>query len=306
MSAGVISNVQIATPDEAVRPVDLFLDDSGRIGAIVDAGSAPFDDALCLFDGQGEAIIFPGFIDIHTHGANGADLSMATAEAVSSMAEAKLSEGVTSFLPTTWTASPEHTISMLEAAAGYARDQKFARTPCVHIEGPFINPAQAGAQDPEQIRLPDAAELERWMEIVPIGILSLAPERQGACEMIASCRERGIITSAAHSAASHADFLLAKENGLQHMTHFCNQMSGLHHREIGLVGSGLCDPDIRLELICDGIHLGEDMLKLIFSAEASGSADADHRFSGSLAFTRGHLSDWPCENHSERGGCSTA
>ena len=74
----------------------------------------------------------------------------------------------------------------------------------------------------------------------------------------------GIVTSAAHSAATLAEFRSAREAGLEHLTHFCNQMSRLHHRELGLVGAGLLDPDVKLEMICDTIHLCEEMIELVF------------------------------------------
>ena len=101
--------------------------------------------------------------------------------------------------------------------------------------------------------------------IYPVLNITLAPEMPGAIDFIAQATAAGITCSAGHSAATHADFVKAKSAGLRRLTHFCNQMSPQHHREIGLVGSGMLDSDIRIEIICDTIHLCADMLNLTFT-----------------------------------------
>lgn len=254
-----ITGVQLVTPGQSIRPVSISFSGDGHIADVsTDQGGD------VIVDGGGELFALPGFIDIHTHGANGSDLACATRAAVLNIAEAKLREGVTTFLPTTWTTSAEHMEAMVAAAAAYRSDQTFARTPSVHIEGPYLNVNQAGAQDPSLMRLPDSEEIARLNQICPISIVSLAVELEGAIPFIAKMRELGILTSAAHSAATMAEYRLARQAGLRHLTHFCNQMSRLHHREIGLVGAGLLDPTVNLEMICDTIHLCEDMIELVF------------------------------------------
>ena len=265
MSATFIANLQLVSPGEAIRPVCIEIDtDSGKITEIHGTASPPNSGGQVIFDGGGELFVFAGFIDIHTHGANGVDLSKAKEDSVAIIARAKLMEGVTTFLPTTWTASREHTTRMVKAAALYHANQKFARTPFLHIEGPYLNPRQAGAQDAREMRSPDAAEIRALNQICPIGLLSLAVELDGALDFIREMKELHIVTSAAHSAATYAEFLAARSAGLGHLTHFCNQMSGLHHREIGLVGAGLLDDQIMIELIADTIHLCPEMIELVF------------------------------------------
>lgn len=259
----VIADVLLVTPNSLVRPVCIEIDDEGGIGQIHE-GHDPPPGSNVVFDGAGDLYVTAGFIDIHTHGANGFDLSDATPEAVETIAKAKLAEGVTTFLPTTWTASPEHTLEMAKAAASYREEQSHARAPFLHVEGPYLNPDQAGAQDPRFMRPPDLAEIEELDSICPVGLLSLAIERDGALEFISELSRRGIVTSAAHSAATYAQFVAAREAGLGHLTHYCNQMSRLHHREVGLVGGGLLDDQVMIELICDGIHLSPDMIRLAF------------------------------------------
>jgi N-acetylglucosamine-6-phosphate deacetylase len=258
-----IADVLLISPNDLIRPVSIEMGDDGRIGQIHE-GHHPPAGSKVIFDGGGEVYLTAGFIDIHTHGARGFDLSYATLEAVETMAEAKLSEGVTTFLPTTWTASREHKVAMAEAAAAYRKNERFARTPFLHIEGPYLNPAQAGAQDTRYMRRPDADEIRHLHSICPVGLISLAVEIEGAIPFIREMHGMGIVTSAAHSAATYAEFSAAKEAGLGHLTHYCNQMSGLHHREVGLVGAGLLDDSIMIELICDTIHLCPDMIRLAF------------------------------------------
>ena len=260
----LIANVQRVTPGEEIRPVSIETNDEGKIAAIHEAGHRP-EGAEIIFDGGGTVLAFAGFVDIHTHGANGVDLSYATPEAVHTIAEAKLKEGVTTFLPTTWTESPEALQAMARAAAAY-RDagEPFARTPFLHVEGPYLNPDQAGAQDPRHMRNPDIEEIRDLAELCPIGLISLAVEREGALDFLRAMKERGIVTSAAHSAATREEFQAAREAGLAHLTHFCNQMSPLHHRNVGLVGSGLLDDHVKIEVIPDTVHLCPDMIELVF------------------------------------------
>lgn len=259
----ILADVLLVSPNDYIRPVSIELGDDGNIARIHE-GHQPPDGVPVIFDGGGEVYATAGFIDIHTHGAKGFDLSYATLEAVEAHAEAKLAEGVTTFLPTTWTASAEHKVRMARAVAEYRKNPRFARAPFLHVEGPYINPSQAGAQDPRYMRRPDVDEIRRLNEVCPVGLISLAIELDGALPFLAEMRKMGIVTSAAHSAASYADFQAAREMGLAHLTHYCNQMSALHHRNVGLVGAALLDDGVMIEVICDGIHLCPDMIRLIF------------------------------------------
>lgn len=260
----LIANVQLVTPDEEIRPVSIEAGADGRIAAIHEAGEHPSGTQVA-FDGGGEILCFAGFIDIHTHGANGVDLLQATPEAVHTFAEAKIREGVTTFLPTTWTESPEALLAMARATAAYREaGEPHARAPFLHVEGPYLNPAQAGAQDPRQMRAPDVEEIRALAEICPVGLISLAIELDGALDFIRAMRRMGIVCSAAHSSATFDQFVAAREAGLGHLTHYCNQMSPLHHRNVGLVGAGLLDDGVLIEVITDTIHLCPDMIRLVF------------------------------------------
>lgn len=259
----VIADVLLVSPNSLIRPVCVEIDDEGKIGQVFEGHDPPAGSRV-IFDGAGDTYLSAGFIDIHTHGANGFDLSDASLEAVETIAEAKLAEGVTTFLPTTWTATAEHTLEMAKAAGKYRENQRFARAPFLHVEGPYLNPEQAGAQDPRYMRAPNVEEIRQLNELCSVGLLSLAVEKDGAVDFIREMSRMGIVTSAAHSAATYDEFVKARKAGLGHLTHYCNQMSALHHREVGLVGAGLLDDGVMIELICDGIHLCPDMIRLAF------------------------------------------
>jgi N-acetylglucosamine-6-phosphate deacetylase len=224
--------------------------------------TAPAVDSVVSLEGLW---LMPGFFDIHTHGAGGADVCDATQEALQTIAQRKLSEGVTTWFPTTLTLDHSRLLAILRNVEQFKQSKPDIRVPAVHLEGPYINPKCAGAQNPDFVREPNIEELAELTEQTKLGILSLAVEMPGAVAMVAWASQRGITCSLAHTAATYAQFLEAKSAGLRHLTHFCNQMTPLHHREIGIVGAGLLDPDIRIELICDQIHLAPDMLRLVFA-----------------------------------------
>lgn len=232
------------------------------ITAVYPAGSElPAVDKVVDAEGK---MLLPGFIDIHSHGAGGCDTCDAKLESLRTIAECKMKEGVTSWLPTTLTLSPKVLENVCATVAEYMKNQEFAKTPGVHLEGPFINPKCCGAQNPAFVRQPDYDEVANLNSIAKVLLVSLAPEMPGAVDFISKASAAGIRCSAGHSAATHEDFNKAKAAGLVHLTHYCNQMSPLHHREIGLVGSGLLDREIKIEIICDTIHLCADMLKTVF------------------------------------------
>lgn len=216
-----------------------------------------------IFDAQG-MILVPGFIDIHTHGANGHDFCDGKEDSLASIAEAKLREGVTTFLPTTLTLPHSTLRNAFEKARPYFDSPRFAKVPGIHLEGPFINPKWAGAQNPDFVRSPDWDEIEQLNSILPIQIVSMAIEMKGGVSLAKTLMDHSILPSLAHTGANARDFATAKKMGVRHLTHFCNQMTPLHHREFGLVGAGLLDDAVLLEMICDGIHLVPEMIQLLF------------------------------------------
>ena len=171
----------------------------------------------------------------------------------------------TTFLPTTLTVANKTLVAAAKHLAAYQKNQRFAKAPGLHLEGPFINPACCGAQNPAFVRKPNIKEVLKIAKIAPVLQVSYAPEMKGGAEFAAACIKNGIVPSCGHTGATLAQLMPAYKNGLRHMTHFCNQMTKLHHREIGMVGAGFLIDDLDTEVICDRIHLCDDMLRLVFT-----------------------------------------
>ena len=257
----LLHHARLISPDKEITGGALLLE-NGRISAVIEPGAAlPEADEMIDVGGR---IVMPGFIDIHSHGADGCDVCDDREESIHHIARRKLQEGVTTWLPTTLTQPQEKLESIAAKCAAYMAAPGACRAPGLHVEGPFINRKSAGAQNPEFVRQPDIAELERIHAIAPSLILSIAPEVEGADVVIERATELGITCSAAHTSATAAQIFDAKTAGLRHLTHYCNAMTPVHHREIGSVGAGMLDDELMIELICDTIHLCPDMLKLIF------------------------------------------
>ncbi|GAA4840131.1 N-acetylglucosamine-6-phosphate deacetylase [Algivirga pacifica] len=286
----LIKNVTVVSPDVYMPKASILVDGDIIIKVFAPGKETPFTSEV--IDGEG-LMAMPGFFDIHTHGTLGADVMHGEEEAIRKIAKGKISEGVTSFLPTTLTAPFEDLQKAMRAVADYAENRAYAKVPGVHIEGPYINENCAGAQNPAFIRLPNTQEIEALNNLYNISVVSLAVEKQGAMEFVHDMSKQGIMCSAAHTAATYHQLKSAKRNGLRHLTHYCNQMTPLHHREIGLVGAGIMESDLKLELICDKIHLSPEMIQLIFkvqdidnlmlitdSMEASGLEDGRYDIGG--------------------------
>jgi N-acetylglucosamine-6-phosphate deacetylase len=256
----LITNARIVSPGIDL-PNAAVLIEGDRIEAVIEGTNLP---ASAVKIDAGGRLLMPGFIDIHSHGADGHDVCDDSIDALRHIARRKLQEGVTTWLPTTLTQPKEKLKSIAGKIAAFRAQGGLTRCPGMHVEGPFINKEKAGAQNPQFVRPPDFAELEDLHAIVPVVILSLAPEMPGALELIDGCCSLGITCSAAHTAATAAQIHAACDAGLRHLTHYGNAMTPLHHREVGVVGAGILDERLMLELISDCIHLAPDMVKLIF------------------------------------------
>lgn len=220
--------------------------------------------------------LVPGFVDVHVHGGFGGDFSAGDPAGADQACAGHLRHGTTALLATTVTLSPDATLRALEAVRAsrfWAGDWKRtgrlgspagARLVGFHVEGPFINPARKGAQDPAQMRPPDPAEFERWHALCPAcaWVLTLAPELPGALPLIAAAASRGVTISLGHTDATYAQVEAAVAAGARSVTHLFNAMSPLHHREPGAAGAALTLP-LTVEMIADGLHVHLPLLGMV-------------------------------------------
>ncbi|MBF6593955.1 MAG: N-acetylglucosamine-6-phosphate deacetylase [Thermaceae bacterium] len=215
--------------------------------------------------GQPGGYILPGFIDLHVHGGGGADC-MEGAEATRQMARFHAQHGTVALLATTVTAP----LGDLEAAlAGINQviqnpGPGEARVLGVHLEGPFINSSRLGAQPPYTIP-PDLGIMRHLMSLAPIQVVTLAPELPGALALIRFLSEAGIRVQMGHTGANYAQARAGFEAGAQGFTHFFNAMTGLHHREPGVVGLGLEKASFA-EVVADGLHVHPAAVRAIWKA----------------------------------------
>lgn len=256
----LFTNAHIVSPGLEISGGAMLIRENRIAGLYSETEKPP--EAERKIDLKGNYLL-PGFIDIHFHGRDNCDFADASDEAFRTIAQGKLSEGVTSFLVTTLSVSRENITAICRTAARYAERAEFGRPLGIHLEGPFFNPAGAGAQNPDYLLKPDIAPVEEWNRIFPVKKVSFSPELPGGIEFTRKLAELGIMPSGAHSTADYRCFQQARIAGMKHLTHFCNVMTPLHHLHPGMVGGGLLADDVFVEIIADGVHLTDEMLRII-------------------------------------------
>jgi N-acetylglucosamine-6-phosphate deacetylase len=213
-------------------------------------------------------VAMPGFIDLHVHGAVGADVLDADPEGLRRMARFFAGHGVTAWLPATMTAGGPETERALEAVGAVAGPVDGGATVLgAYLEGPYLNPAKAGAQDPALIRPAERAEAARLLDPGVARVLVLAPEIEANRWLIGDAVARGVTVSAGHTDATYDQALQAVEDGVRHVTHAFNAMRPLGHREPGMLGAALTLPELRCELVADNVHVHPAAMRLLFAAK---------------------------------------
>ncbi|MUK89075.1 N-acetylglucosamine-6-phosphate deacetylase [Ornithinibacillus sp. L9] len=261
-----IRNINIYGENDVIRNGSVLIE-NGKIKEIFSENQKPdsYPNRFKIIDGSNLNVI-PGFIDGHIHGANGADVMDATEEAIDSMASVLPKEGTTSFLATTITQSPENIEKALKNIADYTNKPGYAEVVGVHLEGPFIEKSKKGAQPIEHIMEPDITQFNKWQEMSGNNIktITMAPEHDEDGSFIRYLYESGVNVSAGHTATDFNGMKRAVSHGVRQVTHLCNAMNGIHHRDIGVVGAAFLLEELRAELITDGIHVSPEMLELIY------------------------------------------
>ncbi len=264
------TNASLILPQRIFKNGHLVVDD-GKIMAFGQGpAQLPQDSPVAVVDCRG-LYLSPGFVDIHTHGAGGSDFMDGTEEAIVTAARMHLKHGTTTLLPTTLTSSDEDlyaTIDNFKKARNCRKDMP--RLEGLHLEGPYFCEQEKGAQDSRFLLLP---KKEHYMPILDraegaIVRWSLAPELPGALEMADTLVPMGVRLSAAHTAATYDEISAGFDHGITHLTHFYSGMSTIVRKQgvrvLGAVEVGYLIDGMTLEVIADGMHLPQELLRLIF------------------------------------------
>ena len=227
-----------------------------------------------LVELEEDKLIIPGFIDQHIHGAAGSDIIDGTVEDIKKVAFSLPQDGTTAFLATTTTQSMEVIDKSLEAVNQYM-NMKYsdgAEVLGVHLEGPFIAKKYMGAQLPNYILKPSVEIFKHFEEVSngSIRLVSLATEEEGASELVEYLNSKGIVSSIGHSAAHYENIKEFIEKGVNCVTHTYNGMRPLRRDEIGTVGSALLFDELYCEAICDGVHISQPAVKLLWKNKPNG------------------------------------
>ncbi|NTU33086.1 N-acetylglucosamine-6-phosphate deacetylase [Brevibacillus sp. HB1.1] len=238
------------------------------VGKADEYGKALPNHVVIVEDGW----ICPGFVDMHMHGIDGYDTMDGTPKSLQAISTALARHGVTSFLATTMTAPYDQLEQVLVNIAQNSREGlPGAQAIGIHLEGPWINPRYKGAQKEENIAIPklDAVQKLYGLSEGLIKVVTIAPEQPEALEAIAWLKERDVIVSAGHTGATFAQATEAVDAGVRHFTHCFNAMTGLHHREPGVVGAAMYHEQLSTELIADGIHVHPAVMKILYRVKTA-------------------------------------
>lgn len=249
-------------------------------------------------------ILCPAYIDIHVHGGAGVDVMDDSPDALDILARHKACEGVGSWLPTTVTAPlPSIHRALARIARRCHEGGPGAQVLGSYLEGPYFTPQNKGAHPPALFRELNRLELDALIAVSQhtLRVVALAPEKADALPAIKHLKQRGIRVMLGHSAASLEQTRAAFDAGADGLVHCYNGMTGLHHREPGMVGAGLTDPRAWLELIADGHHVHPAAMKLCCccakervvlitdAMQAAGMPDGDYTLCGQQVAMRGGI-----------------
>ena len=259
-----ISAKRIVTPKGVIAGFVYF--ENGKITYVGTDGTHGFDREI----EAGERYVLPGMIETHVHGACGFDFCEADVEGILEAAEHHFRHGATTLFPTVTSSSFERTYKALENVEKAMADPRGGMIAGVHLEGPYLSPAQSGAQDKALITPPVREDYEKL--VARFGNIikrwDYAPERDEGGEFAAYLVSHGILPSAGHTDAIYDDMKLARENGCRLITHFYSCTSTITRdkgfRRLGVLECGYLWDDMYIEIIADGKHLPPELLQLIF------------------------------------------
>ena len=272
----VLSAHRLYTPREEIRDPLLFIED-GLISAVSSGAEREIPRHATLIDlaqeGLADAILAPGFVDIHMHGGAGVDVMRAASTELPHLNKFLTTHGVTGYFATTVTAPLDQTCSALECLADAIEspqtspgngDAVQARPLGIHLEGPFLSHKRRGVHPPEYLVEPTLAVFERLWQAARghVRMMTIAPELPGALEVIAEAARRKVCVSLGHSDAVLETARAGVRAGARHATHTFNAMRPLDHRDPGIVAEVLTDPQLTADMIVDGIHVAPEVVQI--------------------------------------------
>ena len=224
------------------------------------------------YDASG-CYVIPGLTDLHFHGCVGEDFSDATPDGLQKMADYELSRGVTQICPAGMTLGEDQLTRICQNAAAHkAKNAGGAELVGINLEGPFLCKAKKGAQNEAFLHDPDPAMLHRLQQAAQgmVKLVTLAAEQPGALEFIRSAQEDGITVSLGHTTADYDTACAAYEAGARQATHLFNAMPPFTHRAPGVVGAAFDHPQVKVELISDGVHIHPSVVRAVFQLFGAG------------------------------------
>ena len=294
----LIRNAAVYIGNEFVRDIDVRV----RNGRIAETGKGlKPEPGEKVTDLAGDYLL-PGFVDVHIHAFGGRD-TMQGEEAVRAMSRELLRLGVAAFCPTTMSANPEETRKAVAGIRAVMERPEAAGALVLgaHMEAPFLQESKAGAQRKEFFTDPSIETLEKLTDGDPgvVRLITMAPEKKGSEAFIRQASAAGIHVSVGHTSATAEQTHQAADWGADHVTHTFNAQTPLHHRNPGVPGAALTDGRLYCEMICDGVHLHRDVVRLLAlckgperavaitdAMEAAGLPDGEYALGGQKVFVR--------------------
>ncbi len=263
----VLTNSTIITGFAQLENCALAIDENGLVSDIFNMNrleQKSFPSNTIRIDLQGDYII-PGLFDSHIHGFGGYGTEDCSVDSILGMSERLADYGVSSFMPTIYTNLPEDMIRAEKAIIGAMGKEKGARIMGINLEGPFISPEKINAQNPEGVQPVNCELFERLVKAGEghVICMTVAPELKGMRELALLARRENIVLLAGHTNATYENMVEGIQCGILHATHMFNAMSPLHHRNPGAVGAVLIEQNMDCEIICDGVHVHPELVKLL-------------------------------------------
>lgn len=295
----IIRNGRIFAEDKKFTVKDLYIENGIIVSDIIEVQDQTIVDAAGCY-------VIPGLIDIHSHGAQGYDFSDADEEGLHQILQYQWTHGITSYCPTCMTLPREQLDKVLVTAKKVKESQKKADKEAalvgINMEGPFLDVAKKGAHMEEYMITPDVSFFRKCNEESGslIRLVTIAPNREGAFNFIKELHKETRI-ALGHTSADYEVSKRAMEVGARHVTHLFNAMQPLHHRNPGLIGAAAENKQCMAELICDGIHVHESMVRAAFqlfadrivlisdSMRATGLDDGSYELGGQMVKVSGKL-----------------